>query len=109
MNKKLKAAHSHFIAERDRLIAELDTLLNSQTNPDSLDKVFYTFREMAVVNMAIGNIESIIADNELPVTEPSGITLNQLEQINRMAEALREKMNEGGSVSENDNKNQNDA
>ena len=102
MNKKLKASHSHFIAERDRLIAELDTLLNGQTGSESLDKVFRTFREMAVVNMAVSNIESIMADNEQASPPVSGLTIDQFDEINRMAEAIRNKM-------DNDTKTQNDA
>jgi hypothetical protein len=103
MNKKLKAAHSHFIAERDRLIAELDILLNGQTGSESLDRVFHTFREMAVVNTAISNIESILADNEQENPLVSGLTIDQLGEMNRMAEAIRQKMNDG------ENKNQDDA
>lgn len=102
MNKKLKSAHSHFIAQRDRLIADLDTLLNGQHGTESMDLVYHTFREMAIVNMAISNIESIIADNERSEPHISGLDIDQLGEINRMAEAIRNKM-------DNDNKNQNDA
>ena len=98
MNKKLKAAHSHFIAERDRLIAELDILLNGQTSSESLDKVFNTFREMAVVNVAISNIEAIMADNNPP--QPQGISIDQLEELSRMTEAIRQKMDEDNGASE---------
>ena len=104
MNKKLKAAHSHFIAERDRLIAELDTLLNGQTSSESLDKVFNTFREMAVVNVAISNIETIMEDNNTP--QPQGIAIDQFGELSRMAEAIRQKMDEENGVSGNDNNNQ---
>lgn len=96
MNKKLKASHSHFLAEKDRLVAELDMLINGNST-DSLDSLFVKFRELAVVNVAISNIESIMTDNSNPDESHAkrGLTLNQLEEMTRMAEAIR-KLNEGG-------------
>lgn len=103
MNKKLKAAHSHFLAERDKLISELDTLLNRNTDPDCLNRVFSTFREMAVVNVAISNIESIMEDNQNSDRPIQGLPVEHLEQMHAMAEALRRKVDENQYNMDNDN------
>jgi hypothetical protein len=57
---------------------------------------------MAVVNMAVSNIESIMADNEQASPPVSGLAIDQFDEINKMAEAIRNKM-------DNDTKTQNDA
>lgn len=103
MNKKLKAAHSHFVAERDKLISELDTLLNRNTDPDCLNRVFSTFREMAVINVAISNIESIMEDNQNADSQMPGLPAEHLEQMHAMAEALRRTAEGGQSNMDNYN------
>jgi hypothetical protein len=69
--------------------------------------VFHAFREMAVVNVAISNIEAIMADNN--PSQPQGISIDQFGELSRMAEAIKQKMDEGNGVSVNDNNNQKDA
>lgn len=65
MNKILKASHSHFIAQRDLILAELDLNLNKNNSSTSIEKTINLFKDLAISNLCIEYISAIINDNEL--------------------------------------------
>lgn len=105
-NKRLLAANSHFTSQRDKIIAELDSLLNSYSGPINMDAIIQSFERLAVVNMALSNINSVIEDNSDSNASVNGINLNELEEMNMMADAIRQKLNIGDQNPEITNKNE---
>lgn len=105
-NKRLLAANSHFASQRDKIVAELDSLLNSYSGPLNMDAIIQSFEKLAITNMALSNINSIIEDNTDVNHSKGGINVNELEEMNMMVEAIREKLNIGGQNLENLNKNE---
>lgn len=104
-NKRLKAAHSHFLSCRDRYVAELEVMLNSYSGTFNMDAMIETFEKLAVANMAINNINSILADNSNADEPNYGINLDQIDEMNRMVEAIKQKMGSDRTESENNNSN----
>lgn len=105
-NKRLLAANSHFVSQRDKIVAELDSLLNSYSGPLNMDAIIQSFEKLAITNMALSNINSIIEDNSDANAPVNGINLNELEEMNMMVEAIRQKLNIGDQNLENINKNE---
>lgn len=102
-NKRLNAANSHFVAQRDRCVAELDVMLNNYTGLVSMDAIIDVFEKLAIANMAISNIKSIVQDNAVPEKSPEGLTLNQVEEMNRMVDAIRQKVSPYNPEDQNTN------
>lgn len=93
-NKRLNAVHSHFVAQREKCVAELDVMLNSYTGSVNIDSIITVFERLALANMALSNIQSIVADNSVPEPTENGLDFSQIEQMNRMAEAIKDKLSE---------------
>ncbi len=64
MNKILKASLTHYQAQRDFLLSELDIVLNQNNSVGDTQKSIELIRELSIVILCINNIESIISDNK---------------------------------------------
>jgi len=85
-NKILKASLSHYQAQRDFFLSELDIILNKSNNEGDTKKAIDLIRELSLVVVCINNIEAIIEDNK------SDISLKNVEDLNNIAEFLEEKL-----------------
>lgn len=83
MNKILKATHSHYLAQRDILLSELDIILNRSNQQGDTNKAIDLIKELSLVVSCINNIEQIISDNKQNV---------DLNSINGIAELLEQKL-----------------
>jgi hypothetical protein len=92
-NKRLQAAQSHFISQRDRAIAELDSMLNAYAATMDMDTIIRTFEKLALSNMALSNINSIIEDNSDQQGLGGDFSPSDLEEMNAMADAISSKLN----------------
>lgn len=89
MNNRIKAIQSHFEAQRERVIADLDSVLNGSTAWD-FDKAVNLIRELAIANQSLNTVDMIVRDNS--PQQASGITLEQLTELDRLAQAIRDKV-----------------
>lgn len=64
MNKILKAAHSHFVSQRDTMMAELEVLINRDSSDNVVSKVINTIEKITIANLCINTVEVIIEDNK---------------------------------------------
>lgn len=85
MNKILKASYSHFIAQRDLVLAELDINLNKTDSNTSVEKTITLFKELAISNMCIDYIDAIIKDNTSNDSNP-------LKDLDFLAKELEKKI-----------------
>lgn len=92
-NKRLQAARSHFTSQRDKAIAELDSMLNAYAATVDMDAIIRTFEKLALSNMALSNISSIIEDNSDTQGLSDSYSATDLEEINAMADAITNKLN----------------
>jgi alpha-galactosidase len=83
MNKILKAAHSHYLAQRDFLLSELDIVINRSNQQGDTQKAIELIKEMSLTVSCINNIEAIISDNK------SNMDLNS---VNSLAELIEEQL-----------------
>lgn len=90
MNKKLKAAHSHFLAQRDLYMAELDNLLNSNVPKGEVKEIFGLFRHLALTNTTINTIEAIMRDNQYQSEQ--GFPSEELMNLDELARKLEDKL-----------------
>lgn len=86
MNKILKASLSHYQAQRDILLSELDIVLNQNSNLGDTQKSIELIRELSIVVLCINNIESIIEDNK------KSSELNNLMQMENLADELEKRI-----------------
>ena len=86
MNKILKASLSHYQAQRDILLSELDIVLNQNSNLGDTQKSIELIRELSIVVLCINNIESIIEDNK------KQSELNNLMQMENLADELEKRI-----------------
>lgn len=94
-NKRLNAVNSHFLAERDRCVAELESLLNNQGIALDMELLVKTFERLAVTNVALENIRAIISDNSKTANSETGFQgfdMSQTEEMNRMLEVIKDKL-----------------
>lgn len=95
MNKILKASYSHFIAQRDLILAELDINLNKSDSNTSVEKTIGLFKELAISNLCLEYIHAIINDN-------NSMESNQLKDLDFLAKELENKLtNKDHNNSEN--------
>lgn len=64
MNKILKAAHSHYVAQRDILMADLEALINKDGSPNVSLKAIEAIEKLALANLCIDTVRAIIDDNK---------------------------------------------
>ncbi len=83
MNKILKAAHSHYLSQRDFLLSELDIIMNRSNQQGDTQKAIELIKEMSLTVSCINNIEAIISDNK------NNVDLNS---VNSLAELLEEQL-----------------
>jgi hypothetical protein len=83
MNKILKAAHSHYLSQRDFLLSELDIIMNRSNQQGDTQKAIELIKEMSLTVSCINNIEAIISDNK------NNMDLNS---VNSLAELLEEQL-----------------
>jgi hypothetical protein len=83
MNKILKAAHSHYLSQRDFLLSELDIIINRSNQQGDTQKAIELIKEMSLTVSCINNIEAIISDNK------NNVDLNS---VNSLAELLEEQL-----------------
>jgi hypothetical protein len=85
-NKILKAALSHYQAQRDIILSELDILLNRSNNDGDTKKAIDLIKDLSLNVICINNIESIIEDNT------NNVTMKNVQDLNNLAEILNEKI-----------------
>jgi hypothetical protein len=83
MNKILKAAHSHYLSQRDFLLSELDIIMNRSNQQGDTQKAIELIKEMSLTVSCINNIEAIISYNK------NNMDLNS---VNSLAELLEEQL-----------------
>lgn len=86
MNKILKASLTHYQAQRDILLSELDIVLNQNNSVGDTQKSIDLIRELSIVILCINNIESIINDNK------QQSELNNLMQMENLADELEKRL-----------------
>lgn len=86
MNKIIKASLSHYQAQKDILLSELDIILNRSNQEGDTKKAIELIRELSLTIVCINNIEAIIEDNKL------GINVSNLEELNNLAGLIDEKI-----------------
>lgn len=86
MNKILKAALSHYIAQRDYVISELDIILNKSNNEGDTKKCIDLIKELSLNNLSITYIQKIIDDNN---ENPS---VHNIEELDLLAKAIENKI-----------------
>jgi hypothetical protein len=86
MNKILKASLTHYQAQRDILLSELDIVLNQNNSVGDTQKSIELIRELSIVILCINNIESIINDNK------QQSELNNLMQMENLADELEKRL-----------------
>jgi hypothetical protein len=86
MNKILKASLTHYQAQRDFLLSELDIVLNQNNSVGDTQKSIELIRELSIVILCINNIESIISDNK------QQSELNNLMQMENLADQLEKRL-----------------
>lgn len=86
MNKILKASLTHYQAQRDFLLSELDIVLNQNNSVGDTQKSIELIRELSIVILCINNIESIISDNK------QQSELNNLMQMENLADELEKRL-----------------
>ena len=69
MNKILKAAYSHYQAQRDHILSELDIIMNRSSKEGDTDRAIKLIKELTEVNSCIVTIELIIDDNKTNISE----------------------------------------
>lgn len=82
MNKIIKASHSHYQAQRDLILSELDILINRSSKEGDTEKVIKLIKELSDVNSCINTIELIMRDNS-----------SNLSELDELARQLDEKLN----------------
>jgi alpha-galactosidase len=83
MNKILKAAHSHYLAQKDFFLSELDIVINRSNQQGDTQKAIELIKEISLTVSCINNIEAIISDNK------SNMDLNS---VNSLAELIEERL-----------------
>lgn len=86
MNKILKASLTHYQAQRDFLLSELDIVLNQNNSVGDTKKSIDLIKELSIVILCINNIESIIQDNK------QQSELNNLMQMENLADELEKRI-----------------
>ncbi len=86
-NKILKASLSHYQAQRDFFLSELDIIINRSNNEGDTKKAIDLIRELSLTILCINNIEAIIEDNK------NNVSLKNVEELNHIAQILDEKLN----------------
>jgi hypothetical protein len=94
MNKILKAAHSHYLSQRDFLLSELDIIMNRSNQQGDTQKAIELIKELSLTVSCINNIEAIIEDNKKN---------NDLNSINSLAELIEEKLKNDQNKNTNEN------
>ena len=81
INKILTASLSHYEAQRDYLISELDIVLNKSIESGSTQKAIDLIKELSISTLSINTIKSIIKDNQKDLNQSDLDTLaNIIEQ-----------------------------
>lgn len=83
INKILTASLSHYEAQRDFIISELDITLNKSTEPGSTNKAIDLIHQLSIANLNISTIKSIIKDNERQINQPD---------LNSLADLIEQKI-----------------
>jgi 5-bromo-4-chloroindolyl phosphate hydrolysis protein len=85
-NKILKASLSHYQAQRDFFLSELDIIINRSNNEGDTKKAIDLIRELSLTVVCINNIESIIEDNK------SNVSMQNIEDLNHIAQILDDRI-----------------
>ncbi len=85
-NKILKASLSHYQAQRDFFLSELDIIINRSNNEGDTKKAIDLIRELSLTVVCINNIESIIEDNK------SSVSMQNIEDLNHIAQLLDDRL-----------------
>jgi hypothetical protein len=94
-NKILKASLSHYQAQRDFFLSELDIIINRSNNEGDTKKAIDLIRELSLTILCINNIEAIIEDNK------NNVSLKNVEELNHIAQILDEKLNNPNNNQQN--------
>jgi hypothetical protein len=69
MNKILKATYSHYQAQRDHILSELDIVLNRSSKEGDTDRAIKLIKDLSDVNSCINTLDLIIQDNSSTISE----------------------------------------
>ena len=87
MNKTLKSAYSHYQAQRDNILSELDIMLNKDPQQGDTNRVIAFIKDLTLINMCINTLDVIMEDNK------PNIDLTA-ENVSKLTDLIDEKLKE---------------